>query len=114
VARKRRTDRAYLLYKITCQENGEVYVGLVVRIGQAVKKTLTKRLFQHTSRAMGTAKGWETPKPWALHVAIRKYGADRFVIELVETVRGKAAAHAREVELMAELRATLNTSMRRR
>lgn len=114
MARKRRSDRAYLLYRIVCTVNGETYVGLVVRTGQAVKQTLTRRLFQHTSRALGTATGWKEPKQWALHVAIRKHGAEAFTIELLETVRGVKAAHARECELMAEHGCTLNTKMRRR
>lgn len=111
--RKRRSDRAYLIYKITCTVNGETYVGLVVRIDQAVKRTLARRLSQHTSRALGTAKGWEEPRPWNLHVAIRKHGAGAFWIELLETVRGKAQAHVRECELMVLHNCTLNTSMRK-
>lgn len=112
--RKKRSDRAYLIYKVTCTVNRQCYVGLVVRRGQAVKGTLHRRLHEHTTRALGTAKGWEDRvENWLLHVAIRKHGAAAFTIELLEVVRGKAQAHRREVELMLELGASLNTHMRR-
>lgn len=111
--RKPRSDRAYLIYKITCSVNLECYVGLVVRTGRAVRKTLNRRLNQHRERAMGTAKGWEKPRKWALHIAIRKHGPDAFDIELLEVVRGKLPAHQREVELMILHKATLNTHMKR-
>lgn len=110
--RKRRCDRAYLIYKITCSVNLECYVGLVVR-DRTVKRSLTRRLNQHLDRALGVATGWSVPKKWALHVAIRKHGREAFSIELLEVCRGKALAHQREIELMREHRVTLNTKIKR-
>jgi DNA primase len=43
---------------------------------------------------------------------IREFGADAFELEVIEKVRGKAAAHAREVELIAEFKPKLNTDVR--
>lgn len=106
--RKRRSDRAYLLYKVVCTINLMCYVGLVVRTGQAVKRSLARRLEQHRKRAL------ELGKDWLLHQAIREYGPDAFTIELIEVVRGKGAAHQRELELMIEHNATLNTAVKRR
>jgi hypothetical protein len=107
MSRKPRVDRAYLIYKITCTTNLECYIGLVVRVGQATQMTLRRRLRQHIERALSLGRAWE------LHEAIRKHGADVFTIEHLETVRGRAAAHVREVELMVEHRVTLNTRLRR-
>lgn len=47
-------------------------------------------------------------RPYLLHKAFRKYGPENFTIELIEKVRGKAAAHEREKELIVELAPELN------
>lgn len=106
-ARKPRRDRSYLIYKIVCKVNLECYVGVVLRDGRAVQKTLRRRLQQHIDRALSLGREWE------LHKAIRKHGADQFSIECLETVRGKRASHSRETELMHEHGVTLNTKLRR-
>ena len=105
--RKPRPDRSYLIYRIRCEVNGALYVGLVVRRGRAVQKTLARRLRQHIDRALSLGR------EWVLHQEIRKYGGDQFTIGLIEVVRGKRLAHRREVEIAHQLGATLNTRLRR-
>jgi hypothetical protein len=46
---------------------------------------------------------------WKLCKEIRKFGPDSFTYQVVEVVRGKSEVHARERELIAELRPALNT-----
>ena len=100
--RKKRSDRNHILYQAVAP-NGKVYVGLTV-CDQTPLKSMRRRWMKHVNRAM------REDHPWALCEAIRKFGADAFELELLEKVRGKAAAHAREVELIAELKPKLNTA----
>jgi hypothetical protein len=48
-------------------------------------------------------------KDWALCTSIREHGVESFTYGLVETVRGKVAAHARERELTKVYNPVLNT-----
>ena len=49
-------------------------------------------------------------KDWTLCKAIRQHGAEAFVVEVLEKVRGKAEAHQREREVTKQVGATLNTA----
>ena len=101
-ARKKRSDRNHILYKAVAP-NGSVYVGLTV-CDMTPVKSMRRRWLKHVNRAL------REDHPWALCEAIRKWGADTFVLEVIEKVRGKAAAHMREVELIAALKPKLNTA----
>lgn len=61
------------IYKVNCLINGKVYIGQTVR-------TLAERWRRHVS---SSAKGSDNK----FHRAIRKYGEDNFVVELVEEVQ---------------------------
>lgn len=116
--KKRRADRAYIIYRIDRVHEGviaDVYIGLVGQDGRAVSRAIAKRFHQHITRALGIARGYEGQKTqWKLHQSIREHGKESFRISLVERVIGKAAAHVRETELMHKLGATLNTHMRKK
>lgn len=99
--RKARNDRNHILYLITNVETGAYYVGLTVLKG-GVKKTIKVRWQKHVRRALTEARDWTMCKE------IRKYGPEAFVMELVEKVRGRLAAHALERQLIAELKPELN------
>ena len=58
------------IYKVTCLENDKIYVGQTT-------KSLQKRWYVHLAHARNGRK-------CALHNAIRKYGVERFRIELIE------------------------------
>jgi len=79
-----------------------LYVGLTVKSQSTVSKSLNLRLAKHFERARNETKNWPICE------AIRKYGVDKCEISVVELVRGKKAAHARECELIKQLNPKLN------
>jgi len=102
--RKKRTDRNHAIYKLTLKVTGEVYIGLTVCSGLTPKKAVEGRFQRHVKRALTQGKDW------ALCNAIRNFGAEAFLVEVVKTVRGKAEAHTFERQLTKELGAALNTA----
>jgi hypothetical protein len=102
VTRKRRQDSNHAVYTILNSVTGEYYIGITV-CGQQVKKALKVRMQKHVRRAL------TEQKVWALCNSIREYGAEAHVCELLEVVRGRKPAHARERELIRELNPLLNT-----
>lgn len=104
VKRRKRSDRMHVIYKVTCVATGEHYIGLTVCAGNTPKKAVEGRWKRHVTRALTQAKDWTLCK------AIRKHGAEAFVVEVMEKVRGKAEAHAREREVTKQVGATLNTA----
>ena len=100
--RKRRQDTKHAVYVITNTVTNEQYIGITV-CGQAVRRALKVRVQKHIRRALTENKSW------ALCESIRKYGAESFTYGLVELVRGRKPAHARERELIREFNPALNT-----
>jgi hypothetical protein len=100
--RKRRSDRNHAIYELYCEVTGESYIGLTVVSGTALS-SVRGRFNRHLSRAKTETKDWN------LCEALRKYGREGFTPYLLEVVRGKAQAHARERELTALLQPALNT-----
>jgi hypothetical protein len=104
ITRKRRTDRNQVIYYIQDKVTLEYYIGLTaVCFAGNVRKTLTRRMQKHMQRALAENKNW------GLSRALRERGADSFVFGVVEIVRGKRPAHARETELINTLQPALNT-----
>lgn len=99
--RKKRTDRNHVIYRLTCGDTNETYIGLTVMRGRAILKTINTRFQQHCYRAE------VQDKTWTLCEAIRTH--DNWFVEALEIVRGKKEAHARERQLIAELQPELNT-----
>lgn len=102
--RKKRSDRTHAIYRLSNTATGEIYIGLTVCGGVSPKKAVEGRFQRHVTRALTQAKEWTLCK------AIRAHGAAAFKVDVIETVRGKAAAHARERQITKELGATLNTA----
>jgi len=100
--RKRRQDTKHVVYVITNTVTNEQYVGITV-CGQQVRKALKVRVQKHVRRAL------TENKTWALCEAIRNYGVESFTYGIVEFVRGRKPAHARERELIREFNPALNT-----
>jgi len=100
--RKARSDRNHAIYVITNVVTNEYYIGVTVCSGN-VKRALKVRIQKHVRRAL------TENKDWALCENIRAYGVEAFTYGLVETIRGKADAHARERELTRQFNPTLNT-----
>ena len=104
ITRKRRTDRNQVIYFIQDKVTLEYYIGLTALSFKGnVFKTLRRRMQKHMQRALAENKDW------GLSRALRQNGAERFVFGVVEVVRGKRPAHARETELINTLQPQLNT-----
>lgn len=100
-ARKRRSDRLHLVYKL--QVKTLVYIGVTYVDQGNVSKSIRRRWKKHVQRAMAESKTWK------LCQAIRKYGPDRFEVEVLNVVRGKTAAHEIERTLIKTMKPKLNT-----
>ena len=101
--RKRRNDCTHLIYVINIIVTGEHYIGITVKNVGGVRKTLKRRIQKHVQRALAEEKGW------ALSRSIREHGSESFTYGLLETVRGRLAAHTRERELINTYNPQLNT-----
>jgi group I intron endonuclease len=100
--RKVRTDRNHVIYLITCLVTGETYIGITAMPTRSVAYALKRRWQKHMHHAFTELR------PYLLHEAFRAHGAENFTIELLEKVRGKADAHAREKVLITEMEPELN------
>jgi hypothetical protein len=100
--RKRRQDTRHAVYCITNTATGEQYIGITVCGGQ-VRQALKVRIQKHVRRALTEGKDW------GLCHSIRNYGVENHVYGLLEIVRGRKPAHARERELIAQYTPVLNT-----
>ena len=99
--RKRRNDRNHVIYQITAP-NGERYVGLTYARGRAWKRSAKIRWEAHLRNA------FEYDRQNLLSHALREFGPNDFVREVLEIVRGKKNAHARERELIKLTQPELN------
>jgi len=105
--RKRRSDRSHIIYQLTNTVTEEIYIGVTVAVGKAYHKSVKDRLRRHIVRATNETKNWN------LCESIRTYGGNAFKWDIVDRVRGKAAAHSRETELIHALRPALNSTLKK-
>ena len=103
--RKKRVDRNHIIYEL--RVNGQNYIGVTAKTETTINKSVLARAAKHFYRAKTETKNW------LLCAALRELN-DKSEIEVYvhEVVRGKAAAHKREVELRRKLMPTLNTDTR--
>ena len=103
--RKKRTDRNHIIYEL--RVNGANYIGVTAKTESTINKSVLARAAKHFYRAKTEGKNW------LLCQALRSLN-DKSEIEVLvhEVIRGKAAAHKREVELRRELQPILNTDTR--
>jgi len=103
--RKKRADRNHIIYELVV--NGLNYIGVTAKTESTVNKSVLARAAKHFYRAK------KEDKNWLLCAELRKLN-DKSEIEVYvhEIVRGKAAAHRREVELRRQLKPALNTDTR--
>ena len=102
VTRKRRQDTKHVVYVITNTVTQQQYIGITV-CGQQVRRALKVRMQKHIRRAL------TENKDWGLCSSIREHGVSAFAYGIVEFVRGRKPAHARERELIREYAPALNT-----
>ena len=103
--RKKRTDRTHIIYEL--RVNGASYIGVTAKTETTINKSVLARAAKHFYRAKTENKAW------LLCQALRTLN-DKSEIEVLvhETLRGKAVAHKREVEIRRTLRPVLNTDCR--
>ena len=103
--RKKRTDRNHIIYEL--RVNGQNYIGVTAKTETTINKSVLARAAKHFYRAKTESKNW------LLCQALRSLN-DKSEIEVYihEVIRGKAAAHKREVELRRQLQPVLNTDTR--
>lgn len=103
--RAKRSDRNHIIYQIQGPEGA--YIGVTAKTESTVLKSLRARIAKHYYRAQ------KENKDWTLCALLRTY-ADKADIDVrvIEIVRGKAAAHQRERELIRELNPFYNTDKR--
>ena len=103
--RKKRTDRNHIIYEL--RVNGLNYIGVTAKTESTINKSVLARAAKHFYRAK------KENKDWLLCQALRSLN-DKSEIEVLvhEVIRGKAAAHKREVELRRQLQPVLNTDTR--
>jgi hypothetical protein len=103
--RKKRVDRNHIIYELVVA--GQRYIGVTAKTESTVLKSVKSRAAKHWYRARSEGKAW------LLCQALRQLTSKELIeIRVHEIVRGKAAAHRREVELRRELRPELNTDCR--
>lgn len=103
--RARRVDRNHIIYELRVA--GGNYIGVTAKTESTILKSVRARAAKHFYRAHSESKGW------ALCVALRLLASkDEIEIIVHEIVRGKAAAHRREVEIRRAVRPSLNTDCR--
>ncbi len=100
--RKKRADRTHYVYML--EVNGMTYIGITAKTCSTPNKSVMTRFKKHTYRAR------TENKKWALYKAMRKFGPEEFTVTILDSVRGKAEAHKREVELIHKFRPVLNTA----
>ena len=103
--RAKRTDRNHIIYTILGPKGS--YIGVTAKTESTVLKSVRARVAKHYYRAKTETKAW------ALCELLRSYDSkDDIDVRVLEIVRGKAAAHLRERELIRELNPVYNTDKR--
>jgi len=103
--RRKRVDRNHVIYELTVL--GLTYVGVTAKTESTALKSAVTRANKHYYRARTENKNW------LLCEALRQLESkEDVIVRVLEVVRGKAAAHKREVVLRRELGPALNTDVR--
>ena len=103
--RKKRTDRNHIIYELRVGTDN--YIGVTAKTETTINKSVLARAAKHFYRAKTETKNW------LLCEALRTLASKNEIQVLVhEVIRGKAAAHKREVELRRIINPTLNTDIR--
>ena len=103
--RAKRSDRNHIIYQIQGPQG--IYVGVTAKTESTVLKSIRARIAKHYYRAQ------KETKDWMLCALLRTYASkDDIDVRVLEIVRGKREAHARERELIRELRPFYNTDKR--
>jgi len=100
--RKPRSDCNYVIYNMI-DSFGNSYIGLTRKTASTPLKSVKMRWSKHISRAKCD------DLKWALYEHIRNNENVKWTHEIVEIVRGRKEAYAREREIILEMKPALNT-----
>lgn len=101
--RRARSDRKHVVYRLTHPGTGGTYIGITAVVCGSPDRSVRKRWTQHLWHAK--VAGRQGP----LADLIRTRGEDPWLVQVVEVVKGKAAAHALELALIKAEAPSLNT-----
>lgn len=100
--RKIRSDCNYIIYEAR-SELGDCYIGVTRKTESTVARSIAERWRRHLSRARCENR------LWALYVYLKTGGLDlQWQHRVLEVVRGRGAAYAREREIVRAEQPTLN------
>jgi predicted GIY-YIG superfamily endonuclease len=102
VRRKPRCDCSYAIYRMI-DGDGNFYVGLTRKTETTILKSIKRRWGKHLSRAK------QEDLEWKLYKHIREFENLKWKHEIIEIVRGRKIAYAREREIILEMKPNLNT-----
>ncbi len=101
--RTARKDSNYFIYEMTCADTGASYIGLTRKGSLTPAKAVKERWRKHVSRARNE------DRKWALYVYLKTGGLTMsWTHRIIEIVRGRAEAYAREREIVKSVRPELN------
>jgi hypothetical protein len=97
-------NRAHVIYRITCGETGDTYIGLTVVRKKRPVKSAERRWKDHLYQAF--VEGRDFP----LHRLIRQVGPESFTHRVLHQVRGKSEAHKCELLIIKRDQPSLNVT----
>lgn len=101
-----RSDCNYIIYEAV-DEQGQNYIGITRKSQSTVARSVKERWRKHLSRARNENRLWD------LYVYLKTGGlAHHWEHRVLEIVRGRAEAYARERALVKTLQPTLNSQYR--
>ena len=105
MTRKKREDRNHIIYELRLADGN--YIGVTARTESTILKSVRARAAKHFYRAKTETKSW------ALCELLRSYSSKEAIdVRVLEIVRGKREAHARERELIRLENPFYNTDKR--
>lgn len=100
--RKIRSDCNYIIYEAV-SERGENYIGVTRKTETTVSRSIKERWRRHLSRARNENR------LWALYIYLKTGGLElAWQHRVIEVVRGRAEAYARERLIVKAHQPTLN------
>jgi hypothetical protein len=101
--RTARRDSNYIIYEAVCEDTGATYIGLTRKGSNTVPKAVKERWRKHLSRARNETR------LWPLYIYLKSGGLTMtWSHRILEIVRGRAEAYAREREIVKQSRPQLN------
>lgn len=101
--RTARKDCCFVIYEWQSRVEGATYIGLTRKTENSPLQSVVKRWAKHESRAIH-----EPEKDWPLYRHLREGHTKGWRLVVIEVVRGRAEAYARERIIVKERRPTLN------